>query len=308
MAGAARRAGGRGTRLALSEGVMRKPPRIREQRNGHKWMLFAAAAMLAAMTLFAVGCDEDCPNCPVVVDYPPAAPSGVYSITGDEWIEIRWNPNTEPGLAGYDIFWSDDAAGPFDYMVSVPRHQTSFVDYDVQNGFTYFYRIRAYDQLERVSPFSEIIFDTPRPAGTGLTLYDYLGQNGGLSGYDFSEFRVQPATSLTTDVYFGSPNGVPTLFGKGSSVGTGVDVQDYGFIDLEWVDWAPEIEDGWSPSKRVEMIPGHSYVIQILDASDYYFYAKVYCQAANGNFVVLDWAYQEVPGSPELAPERGGQR
>jgi hypothetical protein len=287
---------------------MRKPPRIRGYIKGHKRALIATAALLAAAML-SVGCDSDeCANCPVVVDYPPAAPTGVYSITGNEWIEIRWNANTEPGLAGYDIFWSDDQAGPFEYMVSVPRHQTFFVDRDVQNGFTYFYKIRAYDLLERVSEFSAVIFDTPRPAGTGLVLWNNLGQRDELSGYDFSEFRQQLWTLSTTDVYFGSPNGVPTLFGKGSSVGIGVDVQDYGFIDLEWVDWAPEILDGWSPSKRAEMIPGHSYVVQILDASDYYFYAKVYCQTVNEDFVVLDWAYQEAPGNPELAPERGGQR
>ncbi len=286
---------------------MRTPSSIRRSAIGHaKRSAILAGSLVAAMLLLA-GCCDECDG-PVVVDYPPAAPTGVFSITGDGWIEIHWNPNTEPGLAGYDIFWSDSESGPFDYMVSVPRHQTIYVDNQVTNGFTYFYKIRAFDAVDRVSEFSAIIFDTPRPAGTGLILYDYLGQRAVESGYDFSTYRVQPANLATTDVYFGSPNGVPTLFGKGSSVGDGVDVQDYGFIDLDFVDWAPEIYDGWSPSKRVEMIPGHSYVVQILDASLYYFYAKVYCQTVTEDFVVLDWAFQEAPGNPELAPERGGQR
>jgi hypothetical protein len=286
---------------------MRTPSRINRLLNGRARSAAAVAgSLLAAVFLFA-GCCDDCDN-PVFVDYAPAAPTGLYSITGDGWIELRWNANTEPGLAGYDIFWSGSESGPFEYMVSVPRHRTYYVDTAVDNGFTYFYKIRAYDGLDRVSAFSAIVFDTPRPAGTGLVLYDYMGQNSGLSGYDFSAFRVQSATHPSTDVYFGSPNGVPTLFGKGSSVGDGVDVQDYGFIDLVWVDWAPEIYDGWSPSKRVEMIPGHSYVVQILDASNYYYYAKVYCQTVTEGFVVLDWAFQQDPGNPELAPERGGQR
>ena len=74
------------------------------------------------------------------------------------------------------------------------------------------------------------------------------------------------------------------------------------------MDWAPEIEDGWSPSKQVEMIPGHSYVIQIEDASTYYFYAKVYCVNVSNERVFLNWAYQIDPGNPELTPGRGGAR
>ena len=288
---------------------MRTPSSIRQSALGHIQSSALAVGSLVAMALAALlvaGCCDEC-DAPVVVEYPPAAPTGLYSITGDTWVEIHWNANTEPDLAGYDIFWSDSESGSFEYLVSVPRHQTYFVDEPLENGMTYFYKIRAYDTIERVSEFSAIIFDTPRPAGVGLVLYDYLGQKADESGYDFSAYHVQPANLSATDVYFGSPNGVPTLFGKGSSVGDGVDVQDYGFIDLDFVDWAPEIYDGWSPSKRVEMIPGHSYVVQIT-GSIYYSYAKVYCQTVTEDFVVLDWAYQAVEGNPELAPERGGQR
>ncbi len=268
--------------------------------------LLAAAAILSILLL--AGCCDDCDD-PVIVATPPAAPAGVYSITGDQWIEINWNANTETDLEGYDIFWSDAYDGDFEYMVSVPLHRTYFVDTDVDNGFTYFYKLRAYNRAGQVSEPSEVIFDTPRPAGTGLVLRDYLGQSAGPSGYDFSKYTVQTWDNPTTDVYFGSPSGIPTLFGKGNSIGDGVDVQDYGYIELDFVDWAPDIEEGWSPSKRVEMIPGHSYVVQMLNKSDdYYYYAKVYCQSASLDLVVLDWAYQESPGNPELTPEQGGAR
>jgi hypothetical protein len=39
-----------------------------------------------------------------------------------------------------------------------------------------------------------------------------------------------------------------------------------------------------------------------------YFYAKVYCQSVSNDLVVLNWAYQQDPGNPELSPERGGQK
>ncbi len=270
------------------------------------WMcvlsVFAASAIL-----MAGGCCDDCDD-PFIADYPPAAPSGVYSITGDARVDIYWNANTERDLEGYDIFWSYEEDGPFDYLVSVPLQSTRFVDTDVENGVTYFYAIRAYDDGGLTSELSDVIFDTPRPAGTNLVLYDYLGQTAGLSGYDFSAYAVQSWNLATTDVYFGSPNGVPTLFGYGSSVGDGVDVQDYGFGELDIVDWAPDIPDGWSPSKRVEMIRGHSYVIQILDISGYYYYAKVYCRSVSNDLVFLDWAYQSAAGNPELSPGQGAKK
>jgi len=283
---------------------MRKKTRISQMKID-----LGLAVLVALFALIgAAGCCDDCDD-PVAVDYPPAAPTGVYSVTGNLRLDIYWNANTEPDLEGYDIFWSptpDDA--DFEYMVSTRRHENYFTDFDVENSLTYYYKVRAYDNAGHTSDFSDIIFDTPRPDGTGLVLRDYLGQSAGLSGYDFSAFTVQPWNSITTDVYFGSPNGIPTLFGRGTQVGDGVDVQDYGFVDLDYVDWAPEILDGWSPSKRVEMIPGHSYVVQMLDASDYYFYAKVYCQSVSNDLVVLNWAYQQDPGNPELSPERGGQK
>jgi hypothetical protein len=264
--------------------------------------------LAAATALLIAGCCDECSNPVVPPDYPPAMPTGVYSITGDTRVDIYWNANTERDLEGYDIFWSYNEDGPFEYMVSVSQPSTRFVDTDVDNGTTYFYAVRAYDTGGHTSELSAVIFDTPRPAGTNLVLYDYLGQTAGLSGYDFSAYAVQSWALVTTDVYFGSPNGVPTLFGYGSSVGDGVDVQDYGFGDLDIVDWAPDILDGWAPSKRVEMIRGHSYVIQILDVSGYYYYAKVYCRAVSNDLVSLDWAYQTAQGNPELSPGQGAKK
>jgi hypothetical protein len=254
------------------------------------------------------GCCDEC-NQPVIVDDPPAAPTGLFSVTGDERVDMYWNANTEPDLAGYDIFWSPTSdAQDFEYMVSTRRDEAQYTDIDVDNGTTYYYMVRAYDRAGNVSDFSDAIFDTPRPAGTGLVLHDYLGQNAGSSGYDFSAFTVQAWNIATTDVYFGLPSGIPTVFGRGSAIGDGVDVQDYGFVDLDFVDWAPDITQGWSPSKRVEMIPGHSYVVQILGADDFYYYAKLFCQSLSGDLVVVNWAYQAEPGNPELSPERGGQQ
>jgi len=263
----------------------------------------ALLVLVLAMTFLVVGCDDD----PVDVNDPPSAPDGVYSVTGDEQVTICWNKNPEPDIAGYDIYWNDEPTGLFERIATVGPNQTCYIDTDVDNSTTYFYAIKAFDFGGLESEFSvEDVFDTPRPEGFNLVL-ESLGQDPTESGYDFSTLSstAQPWNLSSTDVYFDSPGGIPTLFGKGANVGVGVDIQDYGYIDLIDVDWAPE--RGWAPSKRAELIEGHSYVVQIEDGA-FYQYAKVYVVAATDLLVVLDWAYQEDPGNPELTPEQGGEQ
>jgi hypothetical protein len=80
--------------------------------------------------------------------------------------------------------------------------------------------------------------------------------------------------------------------------GSGVDIQDYGLIDLIGVDWAP-VADGWAPSKKAEAIAGHSYIVRVFNGTDYN-YAKFFVNGAPTSSVTLDWAYQTAAGNPEL--------
>ena len=241
----------------------------------------------------------------VVIDNGvPSAPDGVFSITGDGQVEICWNLNPEPDIAGYDVYWNSQPTGLFQYVATVGAKTTCYVDTDVDNGTTYFYAVLAFDNDGLESELSfEDVFDTPRPEGTNLVLFDYLGQNSGLSGYDFSSLSGTPQAwdNPTTDVYFGPFNGVPTLF---ADQGAGVDVQDYGYIELLYVDWAPA--GGWAPSGQVEMIPGHSYIVRVVNQSGLFNMAKFYVQSASAASVTLDWAYQVDLDNPELSPGVGG--
>jgi len=258
----------------------------------------AAAAIAAVMLPFVAGCDDEGP---VVVDAPPFPPDGVFSITGDGVVSIFWNANWEDDLAGYAVYRSTADPGPYYFLGEVRADQTYYDDTDVKNGETWFYAVTAFDRAGHESELSlETVFDTPRPEGFGLVLVE-LGQDPSRAGYDFSSLSGFPQAAAlgTTDIYFESSGGVQYLRAK-----TGVDIQDYGLIDLLYVDWAPDA--GWSPSAQAEAIVGHSYIVRILDGQGNFNMAKVQVKAVTATTATLDWAYQAVDNSYELPPVTGG--
>jgi hypothetical protein len=245
------------------------------------------------------GCDDD----PVVAtDNPPFPPDGVFSVTGDHLVTIYWNSNQEPDLAGYRVYRGNvDLSGPYYSLAEVSKSTTFYDDTQVNNGETWFYAVTAFDKNGHESKLSaEDVFDTPRPEGFGLVLVD-LGQDPSHAGYDFSsESNASQARSMsTTDIYFEKQAGVNYIV----CAGPGVDIQDYGLIDLIAVDWAPEI--GWAPSSKAEAIAGHSYIVRLVnrdpaDSPGDFNMAKFIVKDAPTSSVTLDWAYQEVPNNPEL--------
>lgn len=258
-----------------------------------------------AVAIIVAGCCDECDDTVLVVDnFPPSPPDGVTSVTGDGVVTLFWNPNGELDLGGYAIYYNYDGGDLYTFLAEVPRDQTWYDDYDVRNGFTKFYAVSAFDIEGLESELSyEVVFDTPRPEGANLVLYDYLGQNSDLSGYDFSSLSgsAQAWNDPQTDVYFGVPGGVYTLF----AADAGVDIQDYGYAEsFDEVGWAPQ--KGWTPSGKVEVIPGHIYIVRILSGSGYFNYAKVHITELTPDHATMDWAYQTDPDNPELAPEENG--
>ena len=230
----------------------------------------------------------------IIPDTPPFPPDGVFSVTGDGLVSIYWNPNWEDDLAGYGVYRNDEYLGLYHWLSDVPVNQTYYHDTDVTNGETWYYGVTAFDSAGLESDLSyENVFDTPRPEGFGLVLMDYLVQDD-QSGWDFDTETRQASGLDSTDVFFGFAGGVPFIF-----TNTGVDIQDYGLIDLIDVDWAPLT--GWAPSGRAEVIVGHCYVVRIGGPTGSN-YAKIEVKSTTAQSVTLDWAYQTVVDLPELAP------
>ena len=70
-----------------------------------KTTLKATLRLLPFAAALLLGCDHSHDH-----DAPPV-PAGVYSVTGDGWIEILWSEVRVEDLAGYRVYRGDSAAG-----------------------------------------------------------------------------------------------------------------------------------------------------------------------------------------------------
>jgi hypothetical protein len=254
-------------------------------------ILLAVAAVLS-------GCHDD-PVGPRDLT-PPAAPRGLYSVTGDQKVDLYWLGNTERDVAGYRIYMASCDAGPtcpYDRIGTTT--DTKFTVNGLTNGVTRYYAVAAYDAAGNESDLTyETIFDTPRPAGVGALLSSYVTAPS-TSGWDFSTARVRPWDDPATDVYYGNSGSTLLMFGRDDATSQ-TDIQDAGYAtSLDAVDFAPN--GGWSPTGTAELIQGHCYVVWTRDNH----YAKfrvtgLIPQSSGPPEVEFDWAYQVDTGNPEL--------
>jgi len=244
--------------------------------------------LLAA--LFLPGCDDQTVAPRDVM--PPAAPRGLYGVTGDARVTLHWLANTEADVTGYHVYMSPCASGdtcPYDRVGTTSG--TAFTVQGLPNGVTRYYAVAAFDAAGNESDLSyEDVFDTPRPAGTGATLHA-LQDRPALSGWDFSAYSVRAWDDPRTDMYFSSNGSIDEMLTPDPSL---TRIQDMGFAaSFDALDFAPPA--GWSPTGSVELIVGHNYVVWTQDNH----FAK-FRVAGLGGLVVFDWAYQIDTGNGEL--------
>ena len=250
------------------------------------------AVPLIAVALLAMGCtihDND----------PPPVPSGVYSVTGDGSVEILWSHVRSDDLHGYRVYRSRSEVGAYRFIGGSRDNQ--YVDANVDNGTTYFYAVTSYDRHDNESELSyETVFDTPRPAGRGLRVYD----DDDFAGVDFSDYRigmVQPWDAADTDMYLLWLDGRYCFASTDVVIGDdvyGTDIQYAGYVEtLDEIGWAPE--GGWSQEAADTLVlyEGHAYLVWTWENH----FAKFRVAEIGYDYVVVDWAFQVDRGNPELA-------
>ena len=255
--------------------------------------------LLAAAVLGIAGCNDSSSPRDVT---PPAAPRGLFSVTGDKSVTLSWLANTEGDLAGYRVYEAPCASGsncPYDRIGATAA--TQFVATGLTNGVTRYYAISAVDASGNESPLSyEDVFDTPRPAGS-TALNNFVNGTAG-AGWDFSAFAKVDQTDPAADIFYGNNGSIAQMFATEVQVAPGQfipnDIQDAGYAtSLDAVDFSPVgANAGWSPTGTVELIPGHCYIVWTWDDH----YAKFRVTGVSSTTVSLDWAYQTAAGNPEL--------
>ncbi len=253
--------------------------------------------MRAIILLFSVlllGCSDW-----IEVDgTPPAPPRGLRALALDNTVELTWLPNTEPDVAGYRVWVSGRLNGRYEMIGKTTG--TDFIDYGARNGGTYYYGVTAYDFDGNESDMSpDVVYAIPRPEGYDVRLSNYRTDPNN-AGYEFSSYSIGPYNDDHTDVFFESFNGRHYL-----NVWNDTDIQDMGYTrSLDEIRVAPS--SGWAPSRSVEAIVGHTYVVWTWDDH----YAKIRVTAVSASQVRFDWAYQTVKSNPNLkrTPPAGGRR
>lgn len=101
------------------------------------------------------------PSQPVTIDardvFPPATPAGLEAIADPQAraIDLSWQPDTEPDLAGYTVYRRDAAStGPPIRISPAAEPAPAFHDSTAQPGHTYYYSVSATDRDGNESPRS----------------------------------------------------------------------------------------------------------------------------------------------------------
>ncbi len=258
-------------------------------------MSLVRTAWIMLLVLFASGCQ-------VSNDYvdrtPPSPPRGLWTETGDNMIELFWNENPEPDVAGYNVYVNGSYNGRYELIGSA--RSAYFKDTGARNGSTYYYAVTAFDYDGNESDLSkDIVYDIPRPEGYGVVLEDYRRATA-TSGYDFSRYSVVPYNDLYADMYFENYQG--TLY---MNVREDSDIIDMG-PTRSLLDIREAPSSGWSPTHDVRLVAGHTYVVWTWDDH----YAKFRVTNLSAGRVTFDWAYQLQQSNPLLkrSAGAGGER
>jgi hypothetical protein len=80
--------------------------------------------------------------------FPPAAPKALAAIGSAGVINLIWEPNTEPDLAGYIVLRGEAPGDKLQALTAAPITSTNYRDSDVKSGVRYVYAVVAVDKAE----------------------------------------------------------------------------------------------------------------------------------------------------------------
>jgi hypothetical protein len=102
------------------------------------------------------------PECEELVDtFPPAVPKGLNAVSSEGGINLIWEANTEPDLAGYYVLRGLPDA-ELERITPKPIPDQSFLDSNLRRGVRYVYAVVAIDTAGNASKPSKPVEETAR--------------------------------------------------------------------------------------------------------------------------------------------------
>jgi fibronectin type 3 domain-containing protein len=102
--------------------------------------------------------DASAPVCITPKDtFPPAAPKGLAAVGSAGVINLIWDANTEPDLAGYVVLRAEAPGATLQPLVRDPIRETRYADRTAQANVRYTYAIVAVDKTgNRSAPSNKV--------------------------------------------------------------------------------------------------------------------------------------------------------
>lgn len=251
--------------------------------------------------LVLLGCEDK--KYVVAPNEVPAIPVGVYSVTGDGYVDIYWQANNDNGITeGYGVYRYTGTSGNSDEYELLDDVGASpfqeiyhYRDNDVNNGATYYYAVNAFNDVGESDLSDPDAQDTPRPQGAS-SARDFH-QYPGSGGFDLSQARVVAADE-NADIWFEYDPDLDAFFIWAAN--EDVDIQPWGWADdIQDVGWGdPGSGEGWSEVGWLEIQPNYAYIIWTADNH----YGAIWVTGTDRNNlrVNFQWSYQTDEGNPEL--------
>jgi hypothetical protein len=109
---------------------------------------------------------ESNPSAPVCITpkdtYPPAAPKGLAAVASEGVVNLIWDANTEPDLAGYVVLRGEAPGATLQPLMTDPIKETRYADRTARPGMRYVYQIQAVDKAGNRSGLSNRVEEAAR--------------------------------------------------------------------------------------------------------------------------------------------------
>jgi hypothetical protein len=249
------------------------------------------------------------------LDTPPA-PHELVSTSLDGAIALSWTDNAhdwDPGLFLLYRVWSsrydldaERCVGGWD--VEGTTVAPEFVVGALGNGVPHCFRVEA-ETIEGVtSAFSPIRFDTPRFDAAGVALFAgevdntragfrfWVDQNGDARATRAELAIIAPGDVSVDFALHRDPDG--SFWLEPRRAGTRIAVWGNAPVaSLTEIDLAPAT--GYTRD-LVEALPGWGYVVEMDGPDGWKRFGALRITAAGAGYLLLEWAFQDDPGNPEL--------